>query len=130
MSLPRTLRVSLWAPLALVLFGFCGIAQAAEQGEGHNKAQAPHDQAWLQNKTKTCAGCHGENGVSKTPNFPSLAGQYKNYLVHSLKAYRDDSRKNPIMGAQAKGLTDAQIKALAEYYSAQEPALYTPSLGD
>lgn len=120
----------LWAPAALTLLAFSSVTGAADSSAGNNKANAPHDAAWVQDKTKTCAGCHGENGVSKTSNFPSLAGQYENYMVHALKAYRDGDRTNPIMGAQAKGLTDAQIKALAKYYSSQDSVLYTPSLGE
>lgn len=122
MSLHRIL----WAPAALTLLAFSGVASAA--GPGSNQANAPHDPAWVQEKAKTCAACHGENGVSQSGTFPTLAGQYKNYLVHSLAAYRDGERTNPIMSAQAKGLTDAQIKALAEYYSRQESVLYTPAL--
>lgn len=68
-------------------------------------------------KAAVCTGCHGANGVSGNPAWPSLAGQQKNYLVASLKAYRDGERKNEVMAGMAKGLSDAEVDALAGYYS-------------
>jgi cytochrome c553 len=68
-------------------------------------------------KAEACAGCHGANGVSGNPAWPSLAGQQKDYLVAALKAYRDGSRKNEMMAGMAKGLSDADMDALAGHYS-------------
>jgi len=79
-------------------------------------------------KTTTCAACHGETGVSANGMYPTIAGQYANYLEHSLKDYKSGARKNAIMGAQAANLTDAEIKALARWYAAQQGPLYTPSV--
>src|SRR5258708_19199154 len=44
-----------------------------------------------------CAACHGANGVSVSPEFPNLAGQYPDYLETALKHYKNGKRKNPIM---------------------------------
>jgi cytochrome c553 len=49
--------------------------------------------------------------------WPTLAGQHQDYIEHSLKAYRDGDRKDPVMAPMAAALTDADIKALAAYYS-------------
>lgn len=68
-------------------------------------------------KAAPCAGCHGANGVSSNPLWPSLAGQQKGYLVATLKAYRDGVRKNDVMAGMAKGLSDADVDALAGFYS-------------
>ncbi len=78
-------------------------------------------------KAGTCAACHGEVGVSASGAFPTIAGQYANYLEQSLKAYRDGTRKNAIMAAQAVNLTDDEIKQLSLWYAAQQGPLYTPS---
>ena len=67
-------------------------------------------------------------GVSASGMYPTIAGQYANYLEHSLKDYRSGARKNAIMGAQAVNLTDAEIKQLAKWYAAQQGPLYTPSV--
>ncbi len=68
-------------------------------------------------KATTCAGCHGANGVSANPLWPNLAGQKEAYLAKQLKAFRDGSRTDPMMGGMAKPLTDADIDNLAAYFS-------------
>jgi cytochrome c553 len=68
-------------------------------------------------KSMTCAGCHGATGISNNPMWPNLAGQKQAYLASSLQMYRDGRRKNAMMSAMAKNLTDADIANLAAYYS-------------
>lgn len=68
-------------------------------------------------KSVTCAACHGTNGISMIPNYPNLAGQKELYLVDAIKAYRDGTRKNPVMSPMAANLSDEDIANLAAYYS-------------
>ena len=68
-------------------------------------------------KSKTCAACHGENGVSQAPNFPHLAGQYSDYIVRALKDYKSGARKNPIMQGQVANLSEKDMEDLAAHYS-------------
>jgi cytochrome c553 len=75
-----------------------------------------------------CAACHGANGKSTQPIYPHLAGQYATYIEHALKEYRAGARKNAVMAPQAKTLTDADIRQLAEYFAAQPSALHTPTI--
>ncbi len=70
-----------------------------------------------------CVACHGKDGVGITPQYPTLAGQYADYLERTLLDYRDGGRKNPVMAAFIADLSDADIKALAEYYARQRPDL-------
>ncbi len=78
-------------------------------------------------KAAACAACHGEGGAKPIlPDYPVLAGQYANYLEHSLQEYRSGVRKNAIMAAQTAALTDADIKALSQYFARQSGPLYTP----
>lgn len=79
-------------------------------------------------KVAICAACHGADGKAVLPIYPHLAGQYANYLEHALREYRSGARKNPVMGAQAATLTDAEISALAAYFSAQSGPLHTPDV--
>ena len=65
----------------------------------------------------TCIACHGQNGISVSPNWPTLAGQYEDYLRHALNQYRDGTRKNPVMAQMAAPLSDEDVKVLASYYS-------------
>jgi cytochrome c553 len=68
----------------------------------------------------TCIACHGPNGISVSPNWPTLAGQHQDYLEHALNQYRDGTRKNPVMAQMAAPLTDEDVAALVRYYSSLE----------
>jgi cytochrome c553 len=71
-------------------------------------------------KSTPCAACHGANGVSASPDFPNLAGQYEDYLVKALTHYKNGKRKNPIMQAQVANLSPKDIMDLAAYFSSQK----------
>jgi cytochrome c553 len=71
-------------------------------------------------KSKVCAACHGENGISQAPDFPKLAGQQTDYLVRALNDYKSGARKNPIMAGQVANLKREDIADLAAYYSSQQ----------
>ena len=69
-------------------------------------------------KSTACAACHGEDGVSKIPSFPKLAGQHRDYLYHALKDYQSGKRtKAPKMGRAAKKLSAAQVADVAAYFA-------------
>ena len=70
-------------------------------------------------KSAPCAACHGENGISVSPEFPNLAGQYPDYIEAALKHYQNGKRKNPIMAAQVKDLSPKDMLDLAAYFSKQ-----------
>lgn len=74
-------------------------------------------------KEAVCRTCHGEGGAKTLiPSYPKLNGQNKEYLVQVLTAYKKGERKGgmaQLMNAQASSLSDADIEALAEYYSSQ-----------
>ena len=64
-----------------------------------------------------CAACHGKDGKTPTdPSYPTIAGQYPDYLLKALNDYHKGQRKNPIMGAIAKPLNKADMQNLAAYY--------------
>jgi cytochrome c553 len=66
-----------------------------------------------------CTACHGETGLTSNPAWPSIAGQQPAYLVNVLKAFRAGLRKDPMMAAVARSLSDADIANLAAYYATQ-----------
>ncbi len=68
-----------------------------------------------------CHLCHGMEGEASSAIYPRLAGQNKTYLIKQLKNFRDGKRKSDTMNEMARGLTDEQIEALAEYF-ASKPA--------
>ena len=44
--------------------------------------------------SEVCAACHGENGVSVSPDIPNLAGQSGAAIYKQLHDYRSGSRSN------------------------------------
>ena len=68
-----------------------------------------------------CAACHGQTGHARMPGVPNLAGQRLDYLREALKQYRDGRRKVAVMRAAIGPLSDAELDALANWYSAQSP---------
>ena len=71
-------------------------------------------------KSTPCAACHGPNGVSPSPDFPNIAGQYADYLQTALTHYKNGKRKNPIMQGQVANLSPKDIMDLAAYYASQK----------
>jgi cytochrome c553 len=63
-----------------------------------------------------CVACHGANGVSTNRSWPNLMGQSRDYLVNTLKAYKDGTRKNGLMTGVAKNLSDADAESAAAYF--------------
>lgn len=49
--------------------------------------------------------------------YPNLAGQKEMYLAKQLKDFKSGTRKDPVMGAMAMPLSDADIANLAAYYA-------------
>jgi len=84
---------------------FCGSAFAAGG-----------DPAVGKKKSEPCKACHGEAGMSASPEFPNLAGQDADYLAAVLAHYKNGKRKNPIMQGQAANLSVRDINDLAAYY--------------
>lgn len=72
-----------------------------------------------QEKSAVCQACHGPTGVALQPIYPNLGGQHQDYLVMSLKAFRDGSRQNAIMSGFAAGLSDSDIEDIAAWYASQ-----------
>jgi len=68
-------------------------------------------------KAAACTACHGNNGVSTNAMWPTLAGQHEDYLLQSLRGYRDGSRKDPVMSGQAKLIAEEDIAVLAKYFA-------------
>lgn len=64
----------------------------------------------------TCAACHGTEGRPVAgSSLPSLAGQPKDVLITSMKAFQEGRRPATIMQQLAKGYTSEQIELIAAY---------------
>lgn len=62
-----------------------------------------------------CTGCHGEDGAGRD-GIPRLDILSPDYLAATLRAFRDGSRASGTMIAAARGLSEADIAALAERF--------------
>lgn len=72
-------------------------------------------------KATICGACHGANGNSPNPEWPNLAGQHAEYIAAQLKAFQQGVRNNPIMMANAAGLSAQDMADLGAYYARQAP---------
>jgi len=75
-----------------------------------------------QARSVTCAACHGPDGNSVNPVWPSIAGQNARYILKQLEAYKSGTRADPLMTSQAIPLSDQEMRDLAVYYSGQTAA--------
>jgi cytochrome c553 len=64
----------------------------------------------------TCGACHGADGNSASPVWPNLAGQNAPYILAQLQAFKDGTRKDPLMSGQAMMLTEEDMANLAVYF--------------
>lgn len=92
-------------------------------------------QASLLEKGKTmaaaCAKCHGEDGNSKTPGTPTLAGQQPHYLVTAIQEYHRGERKTASMKSMLRDASRLELESLTLYFASRTPAQRpAPSRGD
>ena len=73
-----------------------------------------------QRLASACAICHGTDGHAATKEVVPLAGLPRDYIVSQMRALRDGQRQATVMHQIAKGYTDAQIDALAAWFSTQK----------
>ncbi len=94
---------------SILLLGVSATAYAQDKAtQLHNRATAA-----------MCANCHGTDGrTTEGSAIPSLVGMPKDYMVLQLKAFKDGTRPATVMHQITKGLTDAQINTIANYYAA------------
>ena len=67
-----------------------------------------------------CAACHGTNGNSAGGAVPGLAGANKDYFVAQMKAFKEGKREATVMHQIAKGYSDAEIAAIADFFATQK----------
>ncbi len=68
---------------------------------------------------EVCTSCHGETGLSPSPDFPHLAGQSGTAIYKQLWDYRTGSRVHALMTDLAKALSESDIADVAAYYAGQ-----------
>lgn len=97
------------------LFFLAGVAHADGLVTGDAEAG--------QSKSITCAACHGQDGNSVNPIWPSIAGQHATYMVEQLQAFKNGDRNEPLMLGQVMTLSDEDMRNLSVYYEGMTPAV-------
>lgn len=82
-------------------------------------AVAAGDAAAGKAKSPVCASCHGLDGNSVNPEWPSLAGQGAEYIVKQLADFKSGARVNPTMSPQAANLSEQDMQDIAAYFASQ-----------
>ena len=67
-------------------------------------------------KAVICKACHGANGNSTNPEWPSLAGIGADYIADQLKNFKDGKRANPVMMPNAMSLSAGDMADLGAYF--------------
>lgn len=98
---------ALWSAAAML-----GIGVAAAHAQDANLGR---------NLAATCANCHGTNGNARGDMKP-LAGMAADKMLAMLADFKSGNQPATIMHQIAKGYSDAQAKAVADYFAAQKPA--------
>ena len=93
--------------LAACLFMGYALAAGAVEANNHIRVLAA-----------SCAACHGSNGNS-VGGTPVLAGLDRTHFVAQIMAFRKGDRPSTVMHHHAKGLTEAEVEQLADYFAAQ-----------
>lgn len=101
----------------LMLTGLCaGVASAQDSAT----ASAGSVEAGAA-KAAVCTACHGPNGNSVNPEWPSLAGQNAAYTVEQLAMFKSRKRNNPVMQPIVDALPEKDFADVAAYFAAQTP---------
>ena len=67
----------------------------------------------------SCSGCHPVSRSVETP-VVRLIGRNPADIVAAVQAFRSGQKPGTIMDRIAKGFTDDEIKAIADWYGAQK----------
>ncbi len=97
--------------IAVLLLGTLGSAHAvgsASAGQG---------------KAAVCSACHGMDGNSVMPLWPSLAGQHEQFISKQLMDFKSGARKDDTMTAMAAPLSDQDVADLAAWYASQKATI-------
>lgn len=65
---------------------------------------------------QACLGCHGQAGAGQG-SVPKIAGFNRELFLASWAAFKANQRPATIMNRVARGYSDAEVQALADYFS-------------
>ncbi len=79
---------------------------------------------------QSCEKCHGKDGNSTDPDVPIIAGFSYEGFLNTMEVFREDYRialryqkpgePETVMNEIAKGLSDEEVRSLADYFSQRD----------
>ena len=92
---------------------YAGHTLKPAHGKHHD---ALYERGKLLSKQALCGTCHLPNYVGRE-QMPRLAGQREDYLLHSMRQFRNNTAtgRDTIMAASLHGMNDDDLKAIAHY---------------
>lgn len=103
----------------------CTVAAMSVFAADHAPVLAGDPAKGQQIVSTVCSACHNADGNSTLPTNPKLAGQQADYLVKQMKNFKAEDGKpaeriNPVMNAMIAAYTEAQMRDIAAFLSAQK----------
>jgi cytochrome c553 len=93
-------------------------------------AVLPVAAASLEERLVPCLACHGEKGQSDKPEVPSLGAQPAFYVMVQLYMFRERLRTVEVMNAMTQGLTDDDLRGMADVIAKLPPPRPVEEPGD
>jgi cytochrome c553 len=84
-------------------------------------AVLPASAQTIKDRISACFGCHGENGQSQNPDIPSFGAQQPFYVTVQLVMFREGLRAYAPMNDAAKGLSDDDVRGIADFVAKLPP---------
>jgi cytochrome c553 len=84
----------------------------------------------LDERLAPCLACHGEKGQSEQPEVPSLGAQPMFYVMVQLYMFRERLRTVEVMNAMTQGLTDDDLRSMADIIAKLPPPRPVETPGD
>jgi cytochrome c553 len=75
----------------------------------------------IKEKVEVCFACHGEGGISQTPEVPSIAAQPSYFVQWQLVFFRSGSLKSELMGPIAGELSNDDLRSIGTFVEALPP---------
>ncbi|MGN6462573.1 MAG: c-type cytochrome [Pseudolabrys sp.] len=92
----------------LLILSFCLVAAS-----GASAADAPRG-------ASSCIGCHASRaGIEDA--LPSLKGRKASEIAEPMLSFKEDRKPATVMNRIAKGFSDAEITAIADWFAEQQP---------
>jgi cytochrome subunit of sulfide dehydrogenase len=107
------MKITLRTMSLLTLLSLAGSAWA--------QAAAKPTELHIKQLAANCAACHGTNGnAAAGSSVAGLSGYNRDAFVAAMNDFKVGKRQATIMHQLAKGYSDEQIAALADYFSKQK----------